>query len=136
MLLSQQLVMVSVHISCITSTAHRADVWALGAQGYFAPQCVLTLHMHTVVTMTIHTLFILFPYVKASCQNKKIFFTHHFIVSTSRGRWLLTIPTVFHVVRHTLLYSMSYLNLCRRSHTKCVSPIKTVYKCMAVRTCQ
>lgn len=27
-----------------SSTAYRADVWALGAQGYFAPQCSINLH--------------------------------------------------------------------------------------------
>lgn len=56
MLLSQQLVMVSVHISCISSTAPRADVGALGAQGYFTPQCFVNLHMHTVVMMSIQSL--------------------------------------------------------------------------------
>lgn len=59
MLLSQQLVMVSVHISCISSTAPRADARALAAQGYFTPQCFINLFIkHTVVMMSIQTLFI------------------------------------------------------------------------------
>lgn len=32
--------------------------------------------------------------------------------------------------------SVSYLSFCSRSQTKCVSPIKTVYKCERVSKCQ
>lgn len=41
MLLTQHLVMVSVFISCFT--AHRADVWAPGAQGYYSTQHFINL---------------------------------------------------------------------------------------------
>lgn len=50
-LLTQHLVMVSVFISCFT--AHRTDVWALGAQGYFSTPHFINLlstfntHVHT-----------------------------------------------------------------------------------------
>lgn len=59
MLLTQHLVMDSVFISCFT--AHRADVWALGAQGYFSTQHFINLpgtfnthikHLHNLFYLT------------------------------------------------------------------------------------